>query len=90
VLETSELTGLNPDKEHLLKGKSTTKVPVVTGFGMTAGNIEDYISYGFIAGSNFRNDKKCPENLEPERLNMFIKAYAARRNPVGEKSESIS
>jgi len=81
VIVTSQFTGLNPDKDELLKAKSVTKLPVLIGSGMTAENIQDYISLadGFIVGSYFRKDGKFLEKLDPERLNKFMKAFVSAR-----------
>jgi uncharacterized protein len=78
VIITSQFTGINPDKGDLVKAKSVTKLPVLIGSGMTAENIQEYLSFadGFIVGSCFRKDGKFLEKLEPERLNRFMKAFA--------------
>ena len=82
VIVTSQFTGLNPDKNDLVKAKSATKLPVLIGSGMTAENIQEYLPLadGFIVGSYFRKDGKFLETLEPERLNKFMKAFVLARN----------
>ena len=81
VIVTSQFTGINPDKNDLIKAKSATKLPVLIGSGMTAENIQDYLPLadGFIVGSYFRKDGKFLETLEPERLNKFMQVFAAAR-----------
>ena len=81
VIVTSQFTGVNPDKNDLLKAKSATKLPVLIGSGMTAENIQEYfpLADGFIVGSYFRRGGKFLEKLEPERLNAFMKAFVAAR-----------
>ena len=81
VIVTSQFTGINPDKNDLIKAKSATKLPVLIGSGMTAENIQDYLPLadGFIVGSYFRKDGKFLEKLEPERLNKFMKVFVAAR-----------
>ena len=81
VIVTSQFTGINPDKNDLIKAKSATKLPVLIGSGMTAENIQDYLPLadGFIVGSYFRKDGKFLEKLEPERLNKFMKVFVSAR-----------
>ncbi|HEU5164529.1 MAG TPA: BtpA/SgcQ family protein [Chitinophagaceae bacterium] len=83
VIVTSRFTGLNPDKNDLIKAKSATKLPVLIGSGMNVNNIADYLPLadGFIVGSYFRKDGKFLERLEPERLNGFMDIFiSARKN----------
>ena len=81
VIVTSQFTGINPDKNDLIKAKSATKLPVLIGSGMTAENIGDYLPLadGFIVGSSFRKDGRFLEQLEPERLNKFMKIFVSTR-----------
>jgi len=81
VIVTSQFTGINPDKNDLIKAKSATRLPVLIGSGMTAENIQDYLPLadGFIVGSYFRKGGKFLEKLEPERLNKFMKVFVAAR-----------
>ena len=84
VIVTSQFTGLNPDKHDLLKAKQVTKLPVLIGSGMTAENIREYLPLadGFIVGSYFRRDGKFLEQLEPERLETFMKVFLAERTRI--------
>lgn len=84
VIVTSQFTGINPDKSDLIKAKSATKLPVVIGSGMTPENIQEYLPLadGFIVGSCFRKDGKFLETLEPERLNKFMRAFAAAKESI--------
>src|SRR6266498_1020180 len=81
VIVTGQFTGMNPDKNDLIKAKSATKLPVLIGSGMTAENIEDYLPLadGFIVGSYFRKDGKFLEKLEPGRLNKFMNVFVSAR-----------
>lgn len=82
VIVTSQFTGINPDKNDLLKAKNVTSLPVLIGSGMTAENIAEYLPLadGFIVGSYFRRDGKFLEKLEPERLQRFMDVFTAERN----------
>lgn len=84
VIVTSQFTGINPDKNDLLKAKTATKLPVIVGSGMNANNITDYLPLadGFIIGSCFRKDGKFLEKLEPERLNEFMDLFIPARNNI--------
>ncbi len=84
VIVTGQFTGMNPDKNDLIKAKSATKLPVLIGSGMTAENIEDYLPLadGFIVGSYFRKDGKFLEKLEPGRLNKFVKVFVSARKSI--------
>lgn len=81
VIVTSQFTGINPDKEDLVKAKRATNLPVLIGSGMTAENIHEYLPLadGFIVGSYFRRDGKFLEVLEPERLSTFMDALRLAR-----------
>ncbi len=81
VIVTGQFTGMNPDKNDLIKAKSATKLPVLIGSGMTTENIEDYLPLadGFVVGSYFRKNGKFLEKLEPERLNKFMKVFVSAR-----------
>jgi uncharacterized protein len=84
VIVTSQFTGMNPDKDDLIKAKNATKLPVLIGSGMTAENIQKYLPLadGFIVGSCFRKDGKFLEKLEPERLNAFMKVFVEERKSI--------
>ena len=84
VIVTSQFTGLNPDKNDLIKAKDATKLPILIGSGMNIDNIADYLPLadGFIVGSYFRKDGKFLEKLEPERLNRFMDQFASIRKSI--------
>ena len=85
VIVTSQFTGVNPDKNDLIKAKKATNLPVLIGSGMNINNIADYLPLadGFIVGSFFRKDGKFLEDLEPGRLNSFMDTFiSARKNII--------
>lgn len=84
VIVTSQFTGINPDKNDLLKAKKATKLPVLIGSGMTAENILEYLPLadGFIVGSYFRRNGKFLEKLEPERLHTFMEVFVSERKNI--------
>jgi membrane complex biogenesis BtpA family protein len=84
VIVTSQFTGMNPDKNDLIKAKSATILPVLIGSGMTAENIDEYLPLadGFIVGSYFRRNGRFLEKLEPERLHTFMDAFRSERKSI--------
>ena len=92
VIVTSQFTGLNPDKEDLVKAKSVTKLPVLIGSGMTAENIQEYLPFadGFIVGSYFRKDGRFLEKLEQERLNKFMQVFVSERKSILDSANRAS
>jgi len=84
VIVTSQFTGINPDKNDLIKAKSATKLPVLIGSGMTAENIQEYLPLadGFIVGSYFRRGGKFLETLDPERLHQFMDVFVSERKAI--------
>jgi uncharacterized protein len=82
VIVTSQFTGVNPEKNDLIKAKSATKLPVLIGSGMTAENIQEYLPLadGFIVGSYFRSGGKFLEKLDPERLHAFMNVFVSERS----------
>ena len=81
VIVTSQFTGLNPEKNDLIKAKEATRLPVLIGSGMNVDNIAEYLPLadGFIVGSYFRKDGKFLEKLEAERLNKFMELFVSAR-----------
>src|SRR5215216_3290203 len=81
VIVTSQFTGVNPDKNDLIKAKGATKLPILIGSGMTAENIQDYLRLadGFIVGSYFRRGGKFLETLDLERLHQFMDVFVPAR-----------
>ena len=81
VIVTGSRTTEPPDVADLQRVKSTAKVPVLIGSGMTAENIGSYLPLadGFIVGSTFRQAGEFLGNLDPKRLNEFMAAFRAHR-----------
>ena len=81
VIVTGMMTGMKPDVKELTRVKKAAKVPVLIGSGMDPENIKDYLPLadGFIVGSTFRKDGKFLEEIDPERLEKFIKAFEKER-----------
>ena len=84
VIVTSQFTGVNPDKNDLIKAKKATKLPVLIGSGMNVNNITEYLPLadGFIVGSYFRKEGKFLEKLEEGRLNRFMDLFVSTRKNI--------
>lgn len=84
VIVTSQFTGINPDKHDLVKAKEATGLPVLIGSGMTAENVPEYLPLadGFIVGSYFRKNGRFLEELIPERLDTFLRAFIPARERI--------
>jgi uncharacterized protein len=84
VIVTSAFTGTQPDTNDLVRAKTATRLPVLVGSGMTAGNIGSYLPLadGFIVGSTFRREGKFLERLAPERLQQFMDVFVQERERV--------
>jgi len=84
VIVTSQFTGVNPDKNDLIKAKKATKLPVLIGSGMNVNNITEYLPLadGFIVGSYFRKEGKFLGKLEEGRLNRFMDLFVSTRKNI--------
>jgi len=84
VIVTSQFTGVNPDKNDLIKAKKATNLPVLIGSGMNVNNITEYLPLadGFIVGSYFRKEGKFLEKLDEGRLNRFMDLFVATRKGI--------
>lgn len=81
VIVTSKFTGLSPEQNDLITANGATTLPVIVGSGMTKENITDClpIADGFIVGSTFRKEGKFLEQLDPKRLEEFMKVFMKAR-----------
>lgn len=84
IIITSKFTGIKPNKNDLIKAKKTTKLPILIGSGMTPQNINNYLPLadGFIVGSTFRKDGKFLEDIDPKRLDKFVKQFKKEREKI--------
>jgi membrane complex biogenesis BtpA family protein len=77
VIITGAATTEPPDLAELRKVRKRAAVPVIIGSGMTQSNISKYfpLADGFIVGSTFREGGKFLGELDPRRLDSFMKAF---------------
>ncbi|NBD39123.1 MAG: BtpA/SgcQ family protein [Verrucomicrobia bacterium] len=77
LIITGPRTGAPPMVEDLRSAAEATRLPVLTGSGMTTENIGRFIDHadGFIVGSTFRRDGAFLGELEPERHRSFRQAF---------------
>jgi membrane complex biogenesis BtpA family protein len=81
VIVTGARTTEPPDTAELRRVKKRAKVPVVIGSGMTPQNIKTYfpLADGFIVGSTFRENGAFLGQLDPRRLETFVKGFRRLR-----------
>lgn len=75
VVVTGNFTGVQPEKDDLVRARGATKLPILIGSGITKDNLAEYfpLADAFIVGSTFRKDGKFLEQLEPSRLQEFVR-----------------
>ncbi len=81
IIVTGARTTEPPDLAQLERVKEAAHVPVVIGSGMTFDNLPDYftVADGFIVGSTFRHDGDFLDELDPARLDRFMKLFRRLR-----------
>jgi uncharacterized protein len=81
VIVTGARTTEPPSVAELRQVKNSAYVPVLIGSGMTTENIATYypLAHGFIVGSTFRQGGRFLGELEPERLEAFMKVFRQLR-----------
>jgi uncharacterized protein len=86
IVVTGTFTGVQPQKDDLIKAKQATKLPILIGSGMTKDNIAENfpLADAFIVGSTFCKDGKFLEKLDPSRLQAFMGAFRAISNGESE------
>lgn len=82
VIVTSKFTGINPEKEDLIKARKATKLPILIGSGMNPESIKDYLPLadGFIVGTTFRKGNNFFEEIDEKRLKTFVTRFKEERN----------
>lgn len=78
---TGRFTGESADTADLEAVRAACALPILIGSGMTADNVDELVPMAdaFIVGSTFRKDGKYLEQLEPDRLGLFMEAFNAAR-----------
>ena len=73
IIVTGSCTGKEASIEEIINVKKSVKIPVLIGSGLTALNIENYISLcdGFIIGSYFKKEGIWSNEIDEERLLKF-------------------
>jgi len=81
VIVTGSRTGSAPDPAEVRRVHEAASVPVWIGSGMTPSNIGNYIqiSDGYIVGSTFRENGEFLGELQPDRLEEFMRAFREAR-----------
>ena len=81
VVVTGARTSEPPDPNELRRVNKAAHVPVLIGSGMTPQNIGKFfpLADGFIVGSTFREGGRFLGDLEPARLEAFMKVFRRLR-----------
>jgi len=77
VIVTGARTTEPPDSAELQRVRQSTRVPVLIGSGMTPENIKTYFPWadGFVVGSSFRQAGEFLGELDPQRLDAFVRVF---------------
>ncbi len=78
VIVTGSVTGDAPRLEDVAEAKRATRLPVVLGSGVTAGNLAEFYEAadGFIVGSDFKTAGRWTQPLARRRIRRFMTAHA--------------
>lgn len=81
LIVTGSATGKEILLDDLIEAKKHSSLPVLTGSGITADNLENYwqLADGFIVGSFFKQDGIWSNSLSAERISLFMQKVAALR-----------
>jgi membrane complex biogenesis BtpA family protein len=86
IIVTGSHTGGETNQEEVKKVKENTKLPVLTGSGITDKNIQGYygMADGFIVGSFFKKDGKADNLVDEQRVHMLTSQFnMLRKNQAG-------
>ncbi len=77
VIITGSATGKEPNLEEIKAVKNSVSIPVLAGSGITANNIKQFKPYcdAFIIGSYFKKEGYWENELDPNRIEEFLKNY---------------
>lgn len=81
VIVTGAVTGRPPSPEDVQEVRRSTRLPVLLGSGVTAGNVAAFLpeADGFIVGSEFKRAGHWAGAVDPRRVARFMRAVAAAR-----------
>ena len=79
VIVTGAVTGDAPKPEDVREVKRATRLPVLLGSGVTAGNVASFLAEadGCIVGSEFKVGGHWSGAVEPKRVRRFMSAATA-------------
>jgi membrane complex biogenesis BtpA family protein len=78
VIVTGSVTGAAPQRSDVLAAKKKTRLPVLLGSGMTAGNLKSFfaVADGFIVGSEFKHGGHWARAVDARRVEQFMTAHS--------------
>lgn len=81
IILTGTATGDPANVDELLELKSTTRLPVIIGSGVTLENLENYLKAdALIIGSYFKSNGHWENEVESSRVKRFMKTVLNIRN----------
>ncbi len=80
VIVTGLVTGDAPKPEDVRQVKAATRLPVMLGSGITAGNVAAFLAEadGAIVGSEFKRGGRWDGPVDPQRVRRFMAAARSR------------
>ncbi|XP_030060256.1 uncharacterized protein F13E9.13, mitochondrial [Microcaecilia unicolor] len=73
IILTGSATGVQVDLQELKEVRSTVKIPVLIGSGVTLENVENYMdASALIIGSYFKKDGYWGSSVDPDRIKKFM------------------
>ncbi|CAC5396621.1 unnamed protein product [Mytilus coruscus] len=83
VIVTGSQTGLAADVSELIDVQKAVDIPVLIGSGVTNDNVEQYKSaHGLIVGSYFKKDGHWNNDLDTDRLKIFMESVKSLRTVI--------
>jgi uncharacterized protein len=78
VIVTGTATGAHPSPDDVADVRRRCRLPLYLGSGITSENLPAYhaVADGFIVGSDFKAGGRWNENVDPRRVERFMKVHA--------------
>ena len=85
IIVTGPRTGAEPEPTDIQAATGVSRLPALIGSGMTHDNLSTYfpLADGFIVGSTFRKNGQFLEELEPDRLEVFMDQFRRLKSAEG-------
>ena len=81
IILTGRATGLPTDTKEIHRVKNSINLPVIIGSGVTADNLEEYVTAdAMIVGSHFKVDGSWFNEVDRSRVTRFMDRISRLRN----------